>query len=569
MRTKFFLPLSILCLMTSSSLCGDVLYAEGNDPEFYFVGDQKVILQRSSHLRALNVKGSSEAEVAGVMRQMAESGSAEPRSFESIPSKQTLLDRYGILLIEKKENKSENVGSFFDFIPSSAHQKGIPDSPVYSVENIEQILVNEFIVRFTKQVTTEAQVKAVLHPYQGRIIRKEVTDRNTYIVAFDVPNALAPDPLKALAMSNKLHQDKKHVSFSEPNFLRLYPKRPHSAQQQGSTGTKTTAPTITSISIVKPNDPLYSKQWSLSITGADIAWQHTKGSEKVTIAILDEGVDTSHPDLAQKIVSPYDATDNDNNQDPEKGDNHGTACAGIAAAATDNKTGISGASWYAKIMPVRIATGAQEGGWITSNEIIARGIRKAVERKASILSNSWGGGTASNLINSAIDDAIKQRRIVVFAAGNDSGSVSYPANLSSTKPIIAVSATNEWDEFKTQNSKDGENWWGSNFGPEVSLAAPGVHMATTDNTNAIEGDGTYLDNFNGTSSSTPLVAGIAALLLSKYPNLSPADIRKHLQDTADDKGVPGFDYQFGYGRVNAAKALTTEPVTTMSKMQRK
>jgi thermitase len=569
MRTIFFLVLSSLCLMTALSLCGDVSYAEGTDPEFYFVGDQKVILQRSSHLRALNVRGRSEAEVEGVMRQMAESGSAKARSFESIPSKQTLLDRYNLLLVEKKESEPENIGSFFEFTPSSAQQRVIPDSPVYSVDSIEQILVNEFVVRFTKQVTTEAQANAVLRPYNGRIVRKDVIDKNTYIVAFDVPNASSPDPLKALAMSNKLHQDKKHVSFSEPNFLRLYPKRPHSAQQQGNIGTKTKAPTVTSFSIVKPNDPLYSKQWSLSITGADIAWQHTKGSEKVTIAVLDEGVDTSHPDLVNKIVSPYDATDNDDNQDPEKGDNHGTACAGIAAAATDNKTGISGASWYAKIMPVRIATGAPEGGWITSNEIIARGIRKAVERKANILSNSWGGGTASNLINSAIDDAIMQRRIVVFAAGNDSGSVSYPANLSSTKPIIAVSATNEWDEFKTKSSKDGEDWWGSNFGPEVSLAAPGVHMATTDMTNAIKVDGSYLDNFNGTSSATPLVAGIAALLLSKYPNLSPADIRNHLQNTADDKGVPGFDYQFGHGRVNAAKALTAEPVTTTSKMPRK
>jgi subtilisin family serine protease len=88
-------------------------------------------------------------------------------------------------------------------------------------------------------------------------------------------------------------------------------------------------------------------------------------------------------------------------------------------------------------------------------------------------------------------------------------------------------------------------------------------------TNAIKVDGSYLDNFNGTSSATPLVAGIAALLLSKYPNLSPADIRNHLQNTADDKGVPGFDYQFGHGRVNAAKALTAEPVTTTSKMPRK
>jgi subtilisin family serine protease len=105
-------------------------------------------------------------------------------------------------------------------------------------------------------------------------------------------------------------------------------------------------------------------------------------------------------------------------------------------------------------------------------------------------------------------------------------------------------------------SSDGENWWGSCFGPEINVSAPGVHMWTTD----ISGAGgysndDYIDNFNGTSSSTPLVAGTAALILSQNPGWTPTQVRNRLQSTADDKGPAGFDTRFGHGRINACKAL--------------
>ena len=244
---------------------------------------------------------------------------------------------------------------------------------------------------------------------------------------------------------------------------------------------------------------------------------------------------------------------------------HGTACAGIAAALTHNSEGVSGVGWEVKIMPIRIAhSNSPDGDWITSNLIIEDGIRTAVDRGAKILSNSWGGGSPSSAINSAIDYAITNDCVVVFAAGNCrvSGSnacpqpVIYPANLSLSKVIIAVSATNEWDQFKTPTSSDGENWWGSHNGPEVTLSAPGVHVYTTD----ISGSGgyssnNYVSNFNGTSSATPFVAGAAALVLSQNNTWSPNQVRTQLQNTADDLGPPGFDNKFGYGRLNVCVAL--------------
>jgi thermitase len=148
--------------------------------------------------------------------------------------------------------------------------------------------------------------------------------------------------------------------------------------------------------------------------------------------------------------------------------------------------------------------------------------------------------------------------VVVFAAGNDNGPVSYPATLSQ---VIAVGALSPCDERKAPTSCDGEYFWGSNYGSELDIAAPGVHMYSTDiqgsagyNTSASPG-GDYYYNFNGTSSATPVVAGVAGLLLGKCPKLKATAVENILKQTADDLGASGWDQQFGYGRVNAYKAL--------------
>jgi hypothetical protein len=141
----------------------------------------------------------------------------------------------------------------------------------------------------------------------------------------------------------------------------------------------------------------------------------------------------------------------------------------------------------------------------------------------------------------------------VFAAGNENGPVGYPATLSE---VIAVSATSPCDERKSPSSCDGESWWGSSYGPEIDVSAPGVFHYSTDIMGAAGySSGNYYSAFNGTSSACPVVAGVVALILSMNPTYTPDQVQSKLQDSADDLGPPGFDNEFGYGRVNAYNAI--------------
>jgi len=319
------------------------------------------------------------------------------------------------------------------------------------------------------------------------------------------------------------------------------------------------------------NDTYDHLQWSLSnngqlwgTPGADIdaprAWNEADGTG-VTVAIIDEGVDLTHPDLAGNLVTGYDATDKSLAGDAEGDDAHGTACGGIAAAITNNSLGVAGIAHGASIMPVRIAYDNGSGGWATQDSWIADGITWAVNNGADVLSNSWGGGSPSTAINDAFNHARTNGRdgkgcVVLVASGNSDGAVSYPATL---EDVQAVGALSPCDERKAPTSCDGEYWWGSNFGSELDITAPGVHMYTTDiqgsrgyNTDA---DGDYFYNFNGTSSACPTAAGVAALIVGANPDLTAQQVESSLQQSADDLGTPGWDELTGFGRVNAARAV--------------
>ncbi|HEX8525845.1 S8 family serine peptidase, partial [Allosphingosinicella sp.] len=244
-------------------------------------------------------------------------------------------------------------------------------------------------------------------------------------------------------------------------------------------------------------------------------------------------------------------------------DGHGTACAGLAAAVAHGTGGVQGSGRGCSLLAVRIAYSETVGGpWQTSNAIIASAIDWARTSGAAIISNSWGGGLASNAIVAAIDRARGQGRgglgcVVVVAAGNVFGPVEFPANLPG---VLAVAASNEYDQAKTPDSADGETWWGSCFGPEIDIAAPGVHNLTTD----ISGSGgyaagNYAPAFNGTSSATPIVAGACGLILSKRPNLEEGQVRALITATADKVGqfpyVGGRNDHMGAGRLNVLEAV--------------
>lgn len=307
---------------------------------------------------------------------------------------------------------------------------------------------------------------------------------------------------------------------------------------------------------------LIQHQYAMRLTRAQDAWGLVKGDPKVRIAILDEGVDSKHKDLAAHIVGAYDAMDGDSFQEPNAWDGHGTACAGLAAAVPAGD-GVRGVGGGCSILAVRIAeSGQPHGPWIWSNDRAGAAIEWAWRQGADVLSNSWGGGAPSNRIAEAFARARTQGRggkgcVVVVAAGNDAHEVTFPGTLPG---ILTVSASNEKDEFKTKTSSDGETFWGSNFGPEVGIAAPGVHNLTTDITGAGGYDSSgYFATFNGTSSATPLVAGAAALVLSAKPGLTGSQVQDLMKRTADKVGAlpytQGRSDQFGHGRLNVLAAI--------------
>lgn len=350
--------------------------------------------------------------------------------------------------------------------------------------------------------------------------------------------------------------------FAEPDFIRL-------------------------LQPMHTSDPLITDQWALDNDGqntllyggsaeADMnvytAWTTSTGSASIKVAVLDEGVDLQHPDLALNLLPGYDATGQGSLGAANPADAHGTACAGIIAATGNNGIGIAGVAYNSKVIPIRVAYRAANN-WVTTNGWIADAINWAWdEGHADILSNSWGGGSPSSLINEAIDNALRfgRRGIgcpVVFAAGNHNGDLSYPASYPAT---IAVTAMSMCNERKSLTSCDGENWWGANYGPGVDIAAPGVKITTLDNSGTTgwqEGD--YLHNFNGTSAACPNAAGVLALILSSAPDLQATEARFVLESTCDKVG----DYSYGsfvhgqptgtwsaalgYGRINAGKALST------------
>jgi len=310
------------------------------------------------------------------------------------------------------------------------------------------------------------------------------------------------------------------------------------------------------------NDTHFNNQWGLNNTGQnggtnglDInfcqARQITLGNQNIIIAVLDQGVELNHPDLTNMHPTSFD-TESGTSPSQVLG-NHGTACAGIIGANSNNGLGVSGIAPNCRIMSISNSL----AGTPNSRQRRADGINFAVNNGASIISNSWSSAVQYQIIDDAITNAVTNGRnglggVVVFAAGNDNGAVSYPAN--SNANIIVVGAMSPCGQRKSPTSCDGETWWGSNFGAQLDISAPGVLIPTTDRQGAngyntatgVAGD--YTQNFNGTSSACPHVAAVAALILSQNPNLTQIQVANIIESTAQKVG--GYNYQTTAGRIN-------------------
>ncbi len=290
-----------------------------------------------------------------------------------------------------------------------------------------------------------------------------------------------------------------------------------------------------------PNDPLNDKVYGLKLTQAPQGWAIEKGKPNTVIAIVDTGVDPNHPDLAPKLLKGYDVVkDSTDMADPQ---GHGTHCAGTAAAATNNGIGVAGFAPDVKILPVRVLGDDGSGSYAD----VANGIIWAADNGANVISMSLGGPSNSAVITNAVKHALSKGALLVAAAGNDGNNKpGYPAAITG---VLAVGASDVNDKIARF----------SQFGPHLSVAAPGVNIMSTFPTTPSGMPGKDYGAISGTSMATPAVAGLAALVRSKYPNLSPAAVKAHIEATADDKGTPGFDPYFGHGRINVYKALSTPP----------
>jgi subtilisin family serine protease len=384
---------------------------------------------------------------------------------------------------------------------------------------------------------------------------------------------------RSLDLANQLVEADDVVAYAAPNFLAEVRKR-------------------------SVNDPRFPAQWHLDNTGQpngtklnDVralgAWAHVGGGKAtVVIAIIDDGIDLDHPDLKANIwKNPgrgardrhgRDFVDDSDRFNPrpkvfnlpfdntKTNDIHGTPCAGVAAAVGNNGRGVTGIAWNCRLMAVKILAGPN----LAPNDRIADAIRYA-GRHADVLSCSWGVARHPD-IESAIDYAARTGRrgrgaVVCVATGNDHLSrIGFP---STHEQAIAVGACNDRGRRSAY----------SNFGQGIDIVAPSDDdstrrqgITTTDVNLRGKGysSGAYCDDFGGTSSATPLVAGVAALVLSAHPALKGSEVRDVLTSTAEkiDRANgnyrDGYSLQYGSGMVNAEAAVESALVRKARRARR-
>lgn len=485
--------------------------------------------------------------------------------------------RFGVYQIKGRQKLSSMIpllkaqSDIKDLVPVMVDQEGY----------IRYFMPDEFTVKFSKDLS-KSEMKAIISSFDCDIVKEQWT-YGYYTLA--VPEG--KDPFEMVRTFMALPE----VVFSELSFIGFDDH------------------------CFDPDDTFYPQQWPLHNTGstggspdADIdareAWDIEAGIADVLVVIIDTGVDYGHQDLYQNIaqnlgedadgdghtlefiggdwvLDPGDLDDDDDDgnglnddligwdfyfddNDPYPSNAHGTSCAGIAAAVTNNTEGVAGIAHNCRVMPLRINL------WSGMNQNRADAINYAAtftsQYSGVVLSCSWGASGDITAIHDAMVNAKNEGAVICFASGNDNATpISYPARY---PECIAVGATSECDERKSKSpttSCDGEYWWGSNYGDELDISGPGVHIYTTD-IRALSGytAGDYIDYFNGTSAATPHVAGAAALLLSYDSTIDPDKVQDLLERSADKVGgydynhdpiKPGHSLELGYGRLNVNRAL--------------
>lgn len=337
------------------------------------------------------------------------------------------------------------------------------------------------------------------------------------------------------SVSNALSELKRHpdVAEVEPDYIRTISQTDDASVQS------------------MPNDPMISQQYALQRMQMDQAWNINKGSRSVVVAVIDTGVQLDHPELANRIWrnprETLNGIDDDGNgkvddvngwnfvsdtNNPGDDHSHGTHCSGIIAATQNNGVGIAGVA-DVTIMALKVLSAEGSG----SDSDIAAAIHYAADKGAKVISMSLGGDYPSNVGADAVAYAQSKDCVVVAAAGNDSrNSLSYPAGYAG---VVSVAATDSADQLADF----------SNTGEGLAISGPGVRILSTV-------PGSNYQSMSGTSMACPAVAGVAALIRSANASMNAQQTIERLLGSADDLGTPGYDTTFGWGRVNAFRALS-------------
>lgn len=281
-----------------------------------------------------------------------------------------------------------------------------------------------------------------------------------------------------------------------------------------------------------PNDPQYGQEWHHTTINSPAAWDMTTGTSTVVVAVVDSGVEATHPDLAANMRLPgYNCVDNGTNSgpNPSSGGWHGTFTAGVAAAVGNNNAGVAGIAWNVKILPV-CALYPDGSGYISD---VAEGITWAADHGAKVVNVSLIT-SGSSAINTA-GQYVRGKGGLLFVAAENNG---INPGFSDYASYVTVGATDQ---------NDAKTSW-SNYGNYIDVVAPGIDIRST-YTNA-----TYATGW-GTSFAAPVVSGIAALIWSLNTNFTPPQVENFIFSTCVDLGSTGDDSTFGHGRVNAAAAV--------------
>jgi type VII secretion-associated serine protease mycosin len=283
------------------------------------------------------------------------------------------------------------------------------------------------------------------------------------------------------------------------------------------------------------NDPLIWRQWGHFSVNATDAWETTRASG-ITVAVIDSGVDPTHEDLVGRVLAGYDFWSDDADPDDENG--HGTHVAGTIAAARNNSVGGTGIAPEANILPVRVLGPLGQG----TSSLTAAGIAWAVDNGADVINLSLRGFTPTQVQLDAVNYALANDVLVVAATGNDSlNSPVYPAAYPGVIGVGALTPGRNVPAF-------------SNTGSMVDVVAPGVAIWSSI-PSAFNGGVPYVA-WDGTSMASPHVAGIAALVRAANPGFTQAQVAARITSTAIDYGAAGYDTSFGWGAVDAYRALT-------------